>query len=221
MSGSRSATRAPRLPPRRRAERAERDKGATRPRSRPHPSPSPDRVRARPPLPPEAAAPFLAKRVKPTCAGPSRIAASAAHRCRPRRGSSRRPSRRACASTRAGAPTISEPSGNSLPSVTSAPAPTSEFFPIVAPLSRIAPMPIRLLSPTLAPCRMTLWPITQSRPITIGKPGSVCSVALSWICERSPSSIHSLSPRSTEPNQTLASVLSRTRPITVAVSAIQ
>ena len=40
-------------------ETAERDKGATRPRSRPHPSPSPDRVRARPPLPPEAAAPFL------------------------------------------------------------------------------------------------------------------------------------------------------------------
>ena len=82
-------------------------------------------------------------------------------------------------------------------------------------------MPIRLLSPTLAPCRMTLWPITQSRPITIGNPGSVCSVALSWICERSPSSIHSLSPRSTEPNQMLASVFSRTRPITVAVSAIQ
>ena len=36
---------------------------------------------------------------------------------------------------------------------------------------------------------------------------SVCSVALSWICERSPSSIHSLSPRSTAPNQTLLSVL--------------
>ena len=52
---------------------------------------------------------------------------------------------------------------------------------------------------------MTLWPITQSCPIVSGNPGSVCSVALSWICERSPSSIHSLSPRSTAPNQTLAS----------------
>ena len=55
----------------------------------------------------------------------------------------------------------------------------------------------------------------------IGKPGSVCSVELSWICERSPSSIHSLSPRSTEPNQTLLSVFKRTRPITLALSAIQ
>ena len=54
---------------------------------------------------------------------------------------------------------------------------------------------------------MTLWPITQFAPITIGKPGSVCSVELSWICERSPISIHSLSPRSTAPNQTLASAL--------------
>ena len=35
------------------------EQGATRPRSRPHPSPSPDRVRARPALPQEPAAPFL------------------------------------------------------------------------------------------------------------------------------------------------------------------
>jgi hypothetical protein len=55
----------------------------------------------------------------------------------------------------------------------------------------------------------------------MGKPGSVCSVELSWICERSPSSIHSLSPRSTAPNQTLVCRLSRTRPISVAVSATQ
>src|SRR5581483_3354652 len=40
---------------------------------------------------------------------------------------------------RAGAPTISEFGGNSLPSVTSAPAPTSEFGPIFAPFSTIAP----------------------------------------------------------------------------------
>ena len=67
----------------------------------------------------------------------------------------------------------------------------------------IAPMPTRLLSPMVQPCSITLWPITQFEPITIGKPGSVCSVALSWICERSPSSIHSLSPRATAPNHTL------------------
>ena len=73
----------------------------------------------------------------------------------------------------------------------------------------------------MQPCSMTLWPITQFAPITIGNPGSVCSVALSWICERSPSSIHSLSPRSTAPNQTLAWLFIRTRPISTAVSATQ
>ncbi len=106
---------------------------------------------------------------------------------------------------RAGAPTISELSGKLLPSVTTLPAPTSEFFPILTPFIMIAPMPISELSPMVQPCRITLWPITQLLPITMGKPGSVCSVELSWICERSPSSIHSLSPRSTAPNQTLAS----------------
>ena len=50
--------------------------------------------------------------------------------------------------------------------------------------------------------------MTQSGPIVMGKPGSVWSVALSWIWERVPSSIHSLSPRNTAPNQTLASGLS-------------
>jgi hypothetical protein len=82
-------------------------------------------------------------------------------------------------------------------------------------------MPISELAPMVQPCRMTLCPMTQSGPIVIGNPGSVCSVALSWICDRSPSSIHSLSPRSTALNQTLVSSLSRTLPITVALSAIQ
>src|SRR5216684_1076761 len=123
--------------------------------------------------------------------------------------------------TRAGAPTTRLLSGNVLPSVTTAPAPTIPFVPIRAPLRRIAPMPIRLPSPTAQPCSTTLCPITQPRPIVSGKPGSVCNVALSWIWERSPTSIHSLSPRNTAPHHTLASDLRRTRPITTAVSAIQ
>ena len=49
---------------------------------------------------------------------------------------------------RAGAPRIILPSSKLLSSVTSAPAPTSERAPIRARLSRIAPMPIRLPSPT-------------------------------------------------------------------------
>src|SRR5204863_7816076 len=54
-------------------------------------------------------------------------------------------------------------------------------------------------SAMVQPCSTTLCPMVQSGPIVIGKPMSVCSVQLSWMLERSPSSIHSLSPRSTEP----------------------
>src|SRR5262249_37424528 len=122
---------------------------------------------------------------------------------------------------RAGVPTIKVLSGNPFPPVPSAPAPTRQLLPILAPLSTIAPMPIRLCEPMMQPCSITLWPMTQLSPITRGKPASVCRVELSWICERSPSSIHSLSPRSTAPNQTLVSDFSRTRPITLALSAIQ
>jgi hypothetical protein len=57
MSGLPWASRVPRAPPQRRADRFRSDK-ELRARSRPHPSPSPDRVRARPALPPEPAATF-------------------------------------------------------------------------------------------------------------------------------------------------------------------
>ena len=91
--------------------------------------------------------------VSRSASAPWRIASSAARRCRRRRGSSSAAFSSSVRMARAGAPTISELSGKLLPSVTSAPAPTSEFLPILAPLSTIAPMPIRLLSPTVQPCR--------------------------------------------------------------------
>jgi hypothetical protein len=47
----------------------------------------------------------------------------------------------------AGEPKIMEPSGNSLPSVIRAPAPTKQCLPIFAPLSTIAPIPIKVPSP--------------------------------------------------------------------------
>jgi hypothetical protein len=47
-----------------------------------------------------------------------------------------------------------------------------------APLSTMAPMPISARAPIVQPCRITLWPITQSGPMVIGKPRSVCSVAI-------------------------------------------
>ena len=67
MSGSRSANRARCRSPQPRTDCAP-NTGATRARSRPHPSPSPDRVRARPALPQEPAAPFSGR---PFCCWPS------------------------------------------------------------------------------------------------------------------------------------------------------
>ena len=61
--------------------------------------------------------------------------------------------------------------------------------------------------------------MVQFLPITSGLPGSVWQTVFSWTFEPSPTSIHSLSPRSTEPNQTLASFFRRTLPISTALSA--
>src|SRR6202045_1391141 len=73
-------------------------------------------------------------------AGPSRRArADAASRVRTRR---------------AGVPTIKLLSGNSLPSVTKALAPTKQLRPILAPFKSVAPIPTRLFSPIVQPCRI-------------------------------------------------------------------
>ena len=66
---------------------------------------------------------------------------------------------------------------------------------------------------------MALCPTVTPLPTVSGKPGSVWSVQLSWMLVRSPISIHSLSPRSTAPNQRLAPALILTLPMTIAVSA--
>ena len=58
--------------------------------------------------------------------------------------------------TRAGAPMISECSGNVLPSVITAPAPTMLLRPILAPFITIEPMPTRAPSSSVQPCRITL-----------------------------------------------------------------
>ena len=65
-------------------------------------------------------------------------------------------------------------------------------------------MPISELSPTVQPCSITWWPTVTSAPRVSGEPMSVCSTLPSWMLLRSPMVIHSLSPRSTAPYQTLA-----------------
>ena len=51
----------------------------------------------------------------------------------------------------AGTPTATEPSGMTIPSGTSAPAPMMQFRPMTQWLSRVACIPMRLPSPTVQP----------------------------------------------------------------------
>ena len=120
-----------------------------------------------------------------------------------------------------GEPNTSERGGISLPSPINVPAPIRQPSPILAPLSTMAPMPISEPAPIVQPCSMTMWPIVQSAPMLIGKPGSVCSTDPSWMFEPRPMTIGSLSPRMTLPNQTLASSSMVTLPSTTALSATQ
>ncbi len=116
---------------------------------------------------------------------------------------------------------ISELSGNSLPSVTTLPAPTIELRPIFALFKTTAWMPISELSPTVQPCSITWWPTVTLSPMVSGQPTSACSTDRSWMLLLRPMVSTSVSPRSTAPNQTLAFSASLTLPMTCALSATQ
>ena len=73
-------------------------------------------------------------------------------------------------------------------------------------------MPTRLPSPMMQPCRIAMWPMVQSGPMVSGKPWSVWQTQLSCTFEPSPTTIGSLSPRSTALNQTEAPFASTIRP---------
>ncbi len=120
-----------------------------------------------------------------------------------------------------GRPITSVPSGISLPSVMSAPAPTSTLRPITAPFITIAPMPTKLFSPTVQPWSSAICPMVQPAPMVSGKPMSVWQTQLSCTFEPSPTTIGSLSPRSTALNQTEAPALSTIRPLSCAPGATQ
>lgn len=67
----------------------------------------------------------------------------------------------------AGLPRIMDPSGASIFPGDQAPAPTIQSLPIFAPLRTMAPMPIRVLSPTVQPWTMAPWPMVQPLPTTV------------------------------------------------------
>ena len=71
-------------------------------------------------------------------------------------------------STFAGEPNARLPSGISVPWVTRAPAPIMQFLPILAPFNTMAPMPMRVLSPTVQPWRMALCPTVTLSPTATG-----------------------------------------------------
>ena len=75
-----------------------------------------------------------------------------------------------CRIARPGEPTIKELSGNSLPSEISVFAPTMQLRPIFERLSKVDPIPISELSPTVVECRMTLCPTVTFAPMVAGCP---------------------------------------------------
>ena len=121
----------------------------------------------------------------------------------------------------AGEPTINQPSGNSLFSVTSAPAPTKQLLPILALLRIVAPIPIKELLPIVQPCIIALCPMVQLLPIVTGQSGSTWMIVFSCIFVSSPILITSLSPLKTDPNQIPTSFPKTTFPMTCASGATQ
>src|SRR5712692_7606493 len=101
-----------------------------------------------------------------------------------------------------------------------APAPIRQPLPMTAWLRMIAPMPTRDPSPMVQPWSMARWPTETFLPRVRGMPGSACRTAASWMLVRSPMVMMSLSPRTTDLNQTLAWLCRITVPTTVALCAM-
>ena len=80
-------------------------------------------------------------------------------------------------------------------------------------------MPISEPSPIVHPCSITRWPTETEGPRISGTPASVCSTEPSWMFDRAPTVIVSLSPRMTTLNHTEDSLSSTTSPMRVALGA--
>src|SRR5690606_27860179 len=101
--------------------------------------------------------------------------------------------------TLAGTPATSDRGGMAVPSSTSAPAATSDSRPTTARLRTVAFMPMRQSSSIVQPCTTAPWPTETPEPIVTGTPSSTCTTTLSCRFEPAPSTIVSLSARSTAP----------------------
>ncbi len=82
-------------------------------------------------------------------------------------------------------------------------------------------MPMRHSSSMTHPCRMQRWPTPTLGPIRTGHPLSVWMTVRSWMLLCAPTRIGSMSPRRTQPYQTLDSRSKVTRPTTLAPGAMK
>ena len=145
---------------------------------------------------------------------------------RPARGSARRspapgrtPRRSARGAPCPGPRRPGDRAGICVHSSTTVPAATREPVPTTAPFRTVAFMPIRQSSSTVQPCTTAAWPTLTPAPINAGKPKSVCTTTLSCRLLPAPSSMRSMSARTTAPKKTLASAAMVASPMTVAVGA--
>ena len=86
-----------------------------------------------------------------------------------------------------GLPMTSDRGGISIRSGISAPAAMIESDLIVAPLSRIAPIPTSTRSSIVQPWSTAAWPTVTSSPMRVGcVPRMTCTIVPSWIFVRRP-----------------------------------
>ena len=82
-------------------------------------------------------------------------------------------------------------------------------------------MPMSVSLSTTAAWTMARWPTVTRSPTSVGCPGSECSTQPSWRLESAPTTMRSLSARTTDPYHTLERAPMVTSPTTVAPSATQ
>src|SRR5476651_2369512 len=118
--------------------------------------------------------------------------------------------------TFAGTPTTNDPSGITMPSRQTAPAPMMDQLPTSTLFNSMAPMPMRQSSWTVAPWMMARWPTATRAPIVQGTPWSRWTMEPSWMLESSPTVMLSVSPRRTAVGQMLTRGPRVTSPMTWA-----
>ena len=165
------------------------------------------------------------KRTRITVRGRRRRARCGTRRRAPRSGASARRCPRArprsgCARSAPAGRARARARGCTCPGARSDPAPSMPWLSIRAPSRITEPMPTNERSSSVQACTMQPWPIVTSTPTSVASPARE-----TWMMQpscrlvRAPSRTWQTSPRTTQPNQTLAWAPTRTSPIRTAPGA--